>query len=86
MQGSNGIVRAQNDTFYVTNTLAGTLSILERQSDDTLVIEDTIATGEHASVMVMITPQYILYVDRGLDNASMDSDGALWVAGKSVFR
>ncbi|KAG6894138.1 hypothetical protein C0992_007391 [Termitomyces sp. T32_za158] len=47
MQTNNGIARAQNDTFYVVNSLAGTVSILERQSDDTLVITDKILTGKH---------------------------------------
>ncbi|KAG6862198.1 hypothetical protein C0995_002128 [Termitomyces sp. Mi166 len=47
MQGNNGIARAQNDTFYVVNSLAGAISILERQSDDTLVITDTIPAGEY---------------------------------------
>ncbi|KNZ80456.1 Serum paraoxonase/arylesterase 2 [Termitomyces sp. J132] len=63
MQGNNGIARAQNDSLYVVNSLAGVINILERQSDDTLVISDTIPT------------------DRSLDNASIDSDGALWIAG-----
>ncbi|KAG6907905.1 hypothetical protein DXG01_006960 [Tephrocybe rancida] len=62
MQANNGIARAQNDTIYVTS-MVGVISILERQSDDSLVVTDTVST------------------DRGLDNASIDSEGALWIAG-----
>ncbi|KAG6865854.1 hypothetical protein C0991_011186 [Blastosporella zonata] len=44
MQANNGIARAQNDTIYVTS-IAGLLSILERQSDNSLVVTDTVPTG-----------------------------------------
>ncbi|KAG6820987.1 hypothetical protein H0H93_008616 [Arthromyces matolae] len=44
IQGSNGIARAANDTFYVVNSVAGSINILERQSDSTLVITDAIET------------------------------------------
>ncbi|GLB39271.1 putative serum paraoxonase arylesterase [Lyophyllum shimeji] len=63
LHGSNGIARAQNDTIYVTNSLGGVLSILERQTDNSLVITD------------------VVHADRMLDNAAVDSEGALWVAG-----
>lgn len=44
MFSNNGIVRASNGTFYVAHTLSGGLSILEEQSDNTLVITDHIQT------------------------------------------
>ncbi|KAG6813313.1 hypothetical protein H0H92_012126 [Tricholoma furcatifolium] len=44
MHGNNGIARALNDTFYVGNSLMGGITVLERQSDDSLVITDAIHT------------------------------------------
>ncbi|KAF8067647.1 hypothetical protein FPV67DRAFT_1764443 [Lyophyllum atratum] len=67
MHGVNGIARAQNDTFYVTDTLGGAINILERQTDNSLVVTDVIPS------------------DRFLDNAAVDSDGALWIAGFPKF-
>ncbi|KAG6856100.1 hypothetical protein H0H87_007436 [Tephrocybe sp. NHM501043] len=43
MQSTNGIARAENDTIYVTS-LSGSISFLERQSDNTLVVTDTVST------------------------------------------
>jgi len=45
MFSNNGIVRASNGTFYVAHTLSGGLSVLEEQSDNTLVITDYIQSG-----------------------------------------
>jgi arylesterase/paraoxonase len=46
MQGNNGIVRSRhNDTFYVANCLRGEIRVLERQSDDSLVLDGVIKTG-----------------------------------------
>ncbi|KAM6502126.1 hypothetical protein JOM56_002103 [Amanita muscaria] len=44
MHGSNGIVKAQNDTIYVANVLGGGVSVLERQRDNTLVLSEYIKT------------------------------------------
>jgi len=44
LRGSNGIARAKNDTFYVSDCLWGGITVLEQQSDDTLVITDRIPT------------------------------------------
>jgi len=44
MHGNNGITRAKNDTFYVANCLWGGLTILEKQSDNTLVLTDSVHT------------------------------------------
>ncbi|KAG5637986.1 hypothetical protein H0H81_002347 [Sphagnurus paluster] len=63
LKASNGITRAQNDTFYVTDSLGGNINVLERQADNRLAVTDEIPT------------------DRILDNAAIDSEGALWVAG-----
>jgi len=45
MLSNNGIAKGRNDTFYVASPLAGKLSILERQTDNTLVLTGTIPTG-----------------------------------------
>jgi len=45
MFSNNGIARAPNGTFYVAHTLSGGLSVLEEQSDNTLVITDHIQSG-----------------------------------------
>ncbi|KAG5643602.1 hypothetical protein DXG03_000610 [Asterophora parasitica] len=63
MHGNNGIARAQNDTFYVLNSLGGAINILDRQADNSLVVAEVLPT------------------DCGLDNASVDSDGVVWIAG-----
>jgi len=50
MHASNGIARAQNDTFYVANVLGGPLSVLERQDDNSLVLTDLISVGQYAEM------------------------------------
>lgn len=42
---ANGIARV-NDTFYVANSMKGTVTVLERQTDNSLVFTDIISTGE----------------------------------------
>ncbi|KAF7361957.1 Serum paraoxonase/arylesterase 2 [Mycena venus] len=45
LHSANGIVRAPtNDTFYVSNSLLGGITVLERQSDNTLLKTHTIPT------------------------------------------
>jgi len=41
---ANGIASV-NDTFYVANSLKGTVTVLERQTDNSLVLTDVISTG-----------------------------------------
>ena len=45
MNGNNGITKAPNGTFYVANCMSGGLSVLEEQTDHTLVLTDIIPTG-----------------------------------------
>ncbi|KAK2464159.1 hypothetical protein APHAL10511_003616 [Amanita phalloides] len=44
LQGSNGIARASNDTFYVASCARGALYVLERQNHDDLVLSEVIKT------------------------------------------
>ena len=41
---ANGIASV-NDTFYVANTIQGTITVLERQNDNSLVLTDVVPTG-----------------------------------------
>ncbi|EMD37606.1 hypothetical protein CERSUDRAFT_154342 [Gelatoporia subvermispora B] len=46
LPGSNGIAWSKtNDTFFVANTPLGQVNVLEKQSDNTLVLTDTITVG-----------------------------------------
>lgn len=46
LRGSNGIAKgATNDTFYVADSILGDITVLERQSDDTLSFTEVIKTG-----------------------------------------
>lgn len=47
MFGNNGIARAANGTFYVASAFFGELHVMERLSNNTLVITEVIETGEH---------------------------------------
>jgi hypothetical protein len=49
MASNNGIARAANGTLYVAHTVSGGLSVLEEQSDNTLVLTDYIRTGQYHS-------------------------------------
>jgi arylesterase/paraoxonase len=42
---ANGIASV-NDTFYVANSLSGTVTVLERQTDNSLVLTDVISIGK----------------------------------------
>jgi len=42
---ANGVASV-NDTFYVANALKGTVTVLERQTDNTLVLTDVIPIGQ----------------------------------------
>ena len=42
---SNGITSAPNGTIYVADSLFGGVTVLERQTDNTLVVSDSISTG-----------------------------------------
>ncbi|KAF8135716.1 hypothetical protein EV363DRAFT_1212460 [Boletus edulis] len=70
LHSSNGIVKGTNpgnDTFYVGDSVLGDVTVLERQSDNTLALTEVIKTGS----------------DRALDNLAIDANGALWAAGLS---
>ena len=59
LYGINGIARSpfpSNDTFYVAHTLLGGVSLLTRQSDNRLLLDEHIDTGER-------TPNHTLTVD-----------------------
>lgn len=48
LHASNGIVKGTktgNDTFYVANCVLGGVTVLERQSDNTLTFTEVIKTG-----------------------------------------
>jgi hypothetical protein len=45
MHGNNGIAGSPNGTFYVADCLGGPIRVLERQSDDSLVVTDLIHVG-----------------------------------------
>jgi arylesterase / paraoxonase len=42
---ANGIASV-NDTFFVANSLKGSITVLERQTDNSLVLTDVISTGK----------------------------------------
>ncbi|KAF8629870.1 hypothetical protein AX15_003229 [Amanita polypyramis BW_CC] len=44
IQGSNGIAKAENGTIYVANSKGGGVYVLERQSDNSLVLSEYIKT------------------------------------------
>jgi arylesterase/paraoxonase len=43
---SNGIVTAPNGTIYVANGIGGVIDAFERQTDNTLVVTDSIKIGQ----------------------------------------
>jgi len=79
LQGANGITDAKNGTIYVANSSGGGLYVLERQSDNSLVLSEYIKTGKYlccpGSSINFATK------DRCLDNLSLDTNGAVWAAG-----
>jgi len=84
MFSNNGIARAPNGTFYVAHTLSGGLSVLEEQSDNTLVITDHIQFGAlifGTSVGEVNLMSLDAFTDDPLDNLSIDSEGHVWAAG-----
>ena len=86
LYGINGIARSPfhfNDTFYVAHTLLGGVSLFTRQSDNRLLLDEHIKTGE-----CIRTCPYSGFLrcrptstDSGLDNLMVDSKGAIWAAG-----
>ena len=50
LYGVNGIARPpsqSNDTFYVAHTFLGGVSLFTKQSDNRLLLDEHIKTGEH---------------------------------------
>lgn len=55
LHASNGIVKGTspgNDTFYVADCVLGDVTVLERQSDNTLALMEVIKTGTPADVLI----------------------------------
>jgi arylesterase/paraoxonase len=72
-----------NDTFYVADCVLGGVTVLERQSDNTLAFTEVIKTGSSSAILTSITCLTLLpRADRGLDNLAIDANGALWAAGR----
>ncbi|KAH7912397.1 hypothetical protein BJ138DRAFT_1083638 [Hygrophoropsis aurantiaca] len=72
LHASNGIVkgRGANETFYVVDCTLGDISVLERQSDDTLVLTEVIKTGT-ASDNLSIDENGVLWVAGLSDGVGM---------------
>jgi hypothetical protein len=56
MHGNNGIAKDKNDTFYVANALRGGVSVLQKQSDNTLALTDAVGTRKTFSHKVSLAP------------------------------
>jgi len=85
MGGNNGIARAPNGTIYVASSLFDGLSILEEQTDNTLVLIDNVPTGKPFLNIKLIEINLIVpCADRGIDNISIDSKGYVWAAGQCL--
>jgi arylesterase / paraoxonase len=80
MFSNNGIAKARNGTFYVASPLAGKLSILNRQTDNTLAPFDVVPTG---NVRWLLSQFSNKRTSSGpIDNLSVDDDGVVWGAGQ----
>jgi len=62
MNGNNGITRAPNGTFYVANCMSGGLSVLEEQTDNTLVLTDVIVTGVFHFLSPCLSIKYRIWI------------------------
>ncbi|KAG8213685.1 hypothetical protein J3R82DRAFT_10383 [Butyriboletus roseoflavus] len=85
LHASNGIVKGTNpgnDTFYVADCVLGGVTVLERQSDNTLAFMEVIKTGLSSTRHFDYTFDLFPCADRGLDNLAIDANGALWAAGR----
>lgn len=61
LHGSNGITRASNGTFYVADSLYGGVTMLERQVDNSLVVTDSVKTGEGILTYSMTLDAHLIY-------------------------
>lgn len=85
MHANNGIARATNGTFYVSDSGSGGLSILELQADNTLVLVDEVPVGAFPLPSVdNIYLMSLLLLDRAMDNLQVDSEGYIWAAGRPI--
>ncbi|KAJ3505043.1 hypothetical protein NLJ89_g7625 [Agrocybe chaxingu] len=82
---SNGIASAPNGTLYVGDSTYGGVTILERQTDNTLVVTDSIATGRIYSSPRVYPLADWLCKEYTLNNLALDADGQLWAAGMTTF-
>lgn len=85
LPGANGIAKSpHNETIYVSSAQSGGIRAFERQSDNTLQLLDFITTGKlrmyHHRPRESADRSFIDYIP--VDNLSIDSNGALWGAGK----
>jgi hypothetical protein len=80
---ANGIAGV-NDTFYVANSLKGTVTVLERQTDNSLVLTDVIPTGKMPSHLYheMSTDHIVLC--RSCGGQSLHRSRRNGVGGRSV--
>ena len=85
LQSANGIARSPiNDTFYVGSALGGGLYILEKQTDNTLVLTDVLSP--RTSIPNRWYPfKFNLFAGMSFDNLAIDSNGALWIACTCSF-
>ena len=51
LQSTNGIVDAKNGTIYVANAVGGGVYVLERQTDNSLVLSEYIKTGKRPNCL-----------------------------------
>jgi hypothetical protein len=59
--------------------VTGGITVLERQSDNALLKTHTIPTGSRTSP-AYLTVSFSLFLDRPLDNLSVDTNGVVWAA------
>jgi arylesterase/paraoxonase len=83
LPGSNGIARSNENTFFVGSTTRAEVRMLERQSDDSLVVSDVITYGSAFVVgidLFVLTDVTIVENPMPVDNLSVDGEGAVWAA------
>jgi arylesterase/paraoxonase len=92
LPGANGIARSNENTFFVGSTTRAEVRVLERQSDDLLVVSDVITYGSAFMISIGLfvsTDPAITETAMAVDNLSMDGEGAVWAAafpsGKDLF-
>jgi arylesterase/paraoxonase len=92
LPGANGIARSNENTFFVGSTTRAEVRVLERRSDDLLVVSDVITYGSAFMISIGLfvsTDPAIIETAMAVDNLSVDGEGAIWAAafpnGKDLF-